>query len=477
MALLTPTDSTAAGTAGVQPGVRAVPMVPRVPQWWHDAVGVATWALMLVVVAMWVAGGGVQALGSWADGVTSVGRLTGLVSATLLLLQVLLMARIPLVERTYGQDELARRHRLVGFWSFWLMMTHLVLITIGYALAARLNVFVQFWTLVVDYPGMLLAVAGTLLLVMVVVTSIHASRRRLRYESWHLLHLYAYLGVGLAIPHMLWTGQDFVGNPAATVYWWTLWAAAAGSILIWRVGLPIVRSVRHDLRVTVVLAESPDVVSVIISGRNLERLRASAGQFFNWRFMTGPGWMRAHPYSLSAAPDGGTLRITVKDLGDGSHALAALRPGTRVLIEGPYGRLHPGVRTRPKVTLIAAGIGISPIRSLFEALPQGPGDVTLIYRARTQADLVLRAEIDTLARARGARVFHILGRRIPGRDTWLPEAAAHLTDAQALQQLVPDIADQDVYLCGASAWMDAAERAALDCGVPAARIHTERFSW
>lgn len=126
---------------------------------------------------------------------------------------------------------------------------------------------------------------------------------------------------------------------------------------------------------------------------------------------------------------------------------------------------------------MASGIGISPIRALLEALPQQPGDVTLIYRARNDADLVLRGEIDTLARERGTRVFHVLGRRLPGRGTWLPETAAGLSDAQALQQLMPDIADNDVYLCGATAWMDAAERAARACGVPATRIHAERFSW
>ena len=86
---------------------------------------------------------------------------------------------------------------------------------------------------------MLLALAGTLCLVMVVVTSVRAARRRLRYESWHLLHLYAYLGVGLALPHQLWTGQEFLASPAATVYWWTLWGAAAGAVLVCRVGLPL----------------------------------------------------------------------------------------------------------------------------------------------------------------------------------------------------------------------------------------------
>jgi predicted ferric reductase len=448
----------------------------RTPLWWRDAVGSLTWASLLVVTALWVGGGGLQDLGSAGAGLTSLGRLTGLVSADLLLVQVLLMARIPVIERSYGQDELARRHRLVGFTSFNLMVAHVVLITIGYALQDRINVLHEAWTLVVTYPGMLLATAGTALLVLVTVTSIKQARKRLRYESWHLLHLYAYLGVGLALPHQLWTGQEFLDSRVATVYWWSLWIAAAGALVVWRLGVPAYRTVRHGLRVSAVEAEGDGVVSVWIQGRHLDRLPVAAGQFFTWRFL-GPGWTRGHPYSLSAAPTANLLRITVKDLGDGSHSLAALRPGTRVVVEGPYGRLHEGVRTRRKVTLLAAGIGITPLRSLLEALPQRPGDVTVIYRARDDGDVVLREELTALAAERGARLVIALGHRIPGRHSWLPQEAAHLTDSAALRHLVPDIADNDVYICGPTGWMDAAKAAALAGGVPGRHIHEERFSW
>jgi predicted ferric reductase len=449
----------------------------RVPGWWRDAVGVAAWLSMLIVVALWIAGGGIQAMGTVAGAFTSLGRLTGLISADLLLIQVLLIARIPMVERVYGHDVLARRHRLVGFWSFNLMLAHLVAIVIGYALASNLNPFVQFWEMTVDYPGMLLALAGTLLLVLVTVTSIRKARKKLRYESWHLLHLYAYLGVGLAIPHQLWTGQEFLTSAFATIYWWGLWIAAVAAIGIWRVGVPLYRTFAHDLRVTAVVRESPDVVSVWMRGRNLLDMPVAAGQFFNWRFLSGPGWSRSHPYSLSAAPTDNTLRITVKDLGDGSHALASVKPGSRVVIEGPYGRLHNGVRTRGSVTLMASGIGISPLRALLEDLPAEPGDVTLLYRARSRADLVLREELEAIATRTGARVYYLVGRRLPGRPSWLPESAGPLSDADALAQLVPDIATNDVFLCGADAWMDAARQAAIECGVPAANIHDERFSW
>jgi predicted ferric reductase len=471
-------DRVVAGRGG--PGVdRPAPGLcrPTTPSWWRDLVVVATWASMLVVVALWVRGGGAHHLHDGTPAFLSWGRLTGLVSADLLLIQVLLMARVPIVERVYGQDELARRHRLVGSASFFLMMAHIALITVGYAGQDARDVLTEAWRLTVDYPGMLLAVAGTGALVMVTVTSIKRARARLRYESWHLLHLYAYLGVGLALPHQLWTGQDFLTSHLATAYWWTLWAASAGAVVIWRVGVPVYRTLLHDLRVTAVVPEGPGVVSVEMTGRHLHRLPVAAGQFFNWRFLTRPGASRSHPYSLSAAPNGRTLRITVKDLGEDSRALRNLRPGTRVVIEGPYGRLHSGARTRRKVTLLAGGIGITPLRALLEELPQSPGDVTLVYRASSEQDMILRHELEELATARGARLLYLIGPRVPDRASWLPHQSAGWTDVDALRAIVPDVEDNDVYICGADAWMDAARGAALAAGVPSECIHLERFSY
>lgn len=449
----------------------------RIPAWWGDAVGSATWLSVLAVVALWTIGHGVQDLGALASALTSLGRLSGLLCADLLLIQVLLMARIPLVERVYGQDELARRHRLVGIASVSLMVLHIVLITAGYAAQDRIGLLRQLWELVRIYPGVLLAAAGSVLLLMVGATSARRARRRLRYESWHLLHLYAYLGVALAVPHQLWTGRDFLTSSVASIYWWTLWIAALSAILIWRVGVPAYRSLSHRLRVAGVVQESPEVVSVWLSGRNLSRFPGAAGQFFIWRFLDGPGWTRGHPYSLSAPPGGGLLRITVKALGDGSRALRDLRPGTRVLIEGPYGRLHEGVRTRHKVTLVAGGIGITPLRALVEQLAQAPGDLTLIYRARSTSELVFTRELAALAAGAGVHLFYLIGPRIQLRSSWLPQSAAHLRDEDAFRELVPDIAEHDVYICGAAAWMVAVRAAALGAGVPPSNIHLERFSW
>ncbi len=428
------------------------------------AAGSLLWLGLLLVTYWWVADGGLRAGFAGGAAVLALGQLSGLVASVLLLAQVLLMARVPVLERAFGQDELARLHRLVGFTSFNLMLAHVVLVTIGYAGGDLLASPGWLWDLTVDYPGMLLADAGALALVMVVVTSIRAARRRLRYESWHLLHLYAYLGVGLALPHQLWSGAQFVGSTGRTVFWWGAWAAAAVAILVWRLGLPAYRSLRHDLRVTSVVPEAGGVVSVYVTGRDLHALPVEAGQFFTWRFLAGPGWSRAHPYSLSAAPDGRSLRITVKDLGDGSRDAARLRPGTRAVVEGPYGRLSARARTRRHVALVGAGVGVTPLRSLAEGLAYAPGEAVLVHRYADQP--LFARELEVLVRERGLRVVDLPGPRTDPAN-----------DPAALLRHVPDLAHREVYVCGPGYWAAAVRQAALAAGLPPEHLHLETFSW
>lgn len=434
----------------------------------------ALWATLLWLVLLWLREGGVQDLGGWTSALLSTGRLTGLVASALLLVQVLMMARIPVLERAWGQDRLARLHRLVGFTSFNLMVAHVGLVTWGYASGRLTATPGTLWDLTWDYPGMLLAAAGSSCLVMVVATSVRAARRRLRYESWHLLHLYAYLGAGLALPHQLWTGQELLGSTASAVFWWGLWAAAAGAVLVWRVALPLWRSWRHALRVTAVVPEGDGVFSVHLTGRALGRMPVEAGQFLTWRFPGRPGWTRANPYSLSAAPDGRELRITVQEVGDGSRSLRAIRPGARAVVEGPYGRLTARARTRRKVLLVGAGVGITPLRSLAEGLSYAPGEMTLIYRYRDQP--LFRAELEGIAARRGLRILALPGPRRT-RDSWFSAHAGVASDRDVLLGWVPDLAEHDVYVCGPQQWADAVRRTALLAGLPADQLHIETFAW
>ncbi|WP_024286715.1 ferredoxin reductase family protein [Cellulomonas sp. KRMCY2] len=478
------TTLTRPAPVAIAPGRR--PPMPARPRWWGDAVGLIVWATALVVIGLWVSNGGVTNLTAGTGAaLTSLGRLTGLVSSDMLLLQVVAMARIPWVERSIGQDRVTRWHRLLGFTSVNLLLAHAVLTTLGYAALDSTGFLAELWSLITTAPGMLLATAGTGLFVLITVTSIRAARRRLRYESWHLLHLYAYLGAGLALPHQLWTGADFLASPVATVYWWTLYALALVSVLVFRVALPLRTSLRHALVVSGVVSEAPGVVSVLVTGRRLDELAVAAGQFFVWRFRTGRGWTRGHPLSLSAAPNGTSLRITLSVRGDDGARIATMRPGTRVLVEGPYGRLTPDVRTRRGIVAIGSGLGITPLISLLQdAALDGRLDpalggrpATLVRRVRSAERQPLQADIDRLVQSGALQVVDLVGPRSAAGTSWLPAQLGHHPGPVAARWLVPDLADTDVFVCGTATWAEAVAADLHAAGVPSAQLHVERFTW
>lgn len=432
---------------------------------------------VLGVVLLWAFGSG-QFSALPGQRATALGRLAGLLAADLVLLQLITMARSPWLETAVGRDRLTRWHRWTGFSSINLLLLHIILITVGYATAGGVSVVAQSWDFVVNYPGILLAVGATLALLMVVATSVRIARRRLRYESWHLLHLYAYLGAGLALPHQLWSGQDFRSSPAATAFWWGLWAAAVSAVVGFRVLLPLWRSLRHRLVVRAVVAERPGVYSIVMSGKGLDRLGLRAGQFCQWRFLAGDGWSRAHPFTVSAPVTADTVRITVELVGDGSHAMALLRAGTRVLFEGPYGTMTADRRTHRDALLIAAGAGITPMRGLAEEIcAEAPAggvrrpSVVVLHRIRHASDALFVDEFHTLARSGRCKLWHLVGRR-GAAGGWTPGG----WDVAKLHEIVPDLTQRAVYVCGDEAWMRSVREFLLSVGLGSDQILCERFS-
>lgn len=444
---------------------------------WADLYGSLAILSVVAVVCLWIMNQGLVSVISGRDrSIGSWGLLTGLVSADLMLVQVVLLARIPHVERAWGHDLLARRHRWVGFWSFWLMIAHVAAFAFQRVARDPAAAWSQLYAVFVTDGWMLWATAGTVMVIGVTVTSIRLARRRLRYESWHLLHLYAYLGILLVWPHMLADGSDF-HQTYARVYWWTIYLISVATILIWRVALPIGRSLYHRMRVTAVLTETPGVYSVHVRGHRLDKLRTRSGQFFIWRFMAGPGWTRGNPYTISAAPARDRMRVTIRAAGDGSARVARLKPGTRVLIEGPYGTMTAERRTGPRMLLFAAGIGITPMRAILEDAAYAPGEATLIYRYTAEEHAIFRAELERIARTRGLELILLPGRR-RADDSWLPAGYDEPGDDVAqLTRLVPDIAGRDIFICGPGRWIASVRRACRAAGANRRQIHTEDYSW
>jgi predicted ferric reductase len=395
---------------------------------------------------------------------TFLGSLTGLVGTYLALMMVLLISRIPAIEHVLGQDGLLRWHRRLAPWPITLLAAHAVFLTVGYAQAARSGLWHQAGVLLNQYPDVLIATFGLGIMCLIGVISLRAIRRRLGRETWWLIHLYMYLALALSFAHVLALGPSFVGHPLTRVVWSVAWAASAGLVLCYRFGLPVLRSLRYRLVVAEVRPEGPGVVSVICSGRNLDKLPVSGGQFFSWRFLAPGLWLQSHPYSLSALPQPPYLRLTVKAVGGHSAALAVLRPGTKVMMEGPYGAFTRYAQQRPRTLMIAAGIGVTSLRSLLEDLPPDAAPVVLM-RASREEDLVLRAEMADLVRHRSGQLRELVG----SRD------AAGLT-SQSLPWLVPDLLQRDVYICGPEGFVTSVVALVRSLGVPDEAIHHEAYA-
>ncbi|WP_326726467.1 ferredoxin reductase family protein [Streptomyces phaeochromogenes] len=425
----------------------------------------ARWALWTFVVVNVVI---VEVLfltaGTGKNGVLTVAKFFGLHAAVLMLFQLLLVARLPWLDRRIGMDRLTGWHRWVGFSLLWTLLTHAVLVVLGYARLDDASMSKTFFALA-GVPASLLGMLAAAIVVVVAAVSARQVRRRLRYETWHGVHLLLYVALGLAFVHQLEETTTFSSSAFAMVYWWALWLFAFGALVTGRIVMPLWRNAYHRFEVVAVVPESDDVVSVHVTGRHLDRLPARAGQFCIWRFPGHNHWWLANPFSLSAAPDGRTLRLTAKAVGSTSAGLRHVPVGSRAFVEGPYGAFTSLHRTRPGALLIAGGVGITPVRALLEEEPDG-GDVVVLYRVRSEDDAVLVDEVRTLVEECGGQLHLLTGRRGEGRSPF---------EQESLRALVPDIAVRDVYVCGPPAMTSAVLDSLRGLKVPRLQVHAERF--
>ncbi len=394
----------------------------------------------------------------------AVGTVTGMAGAYLCLVLLLLVARLPWLEREVGHPALVRLHRSVAPYALVLVLGHVALTTLSYAQAEDRTWWGQLVHLVLHSAWMVPAAAAFVLMMALGALSYRRLRERMRYETWWVTHLYFYVAVALSFGHQVALGTLFTDRPALRWFWGALYVGVAVAIVLCRVVLPLLVSHRHALRVAAVVPEAQDAVSVYLTGTDLGSLEARGGQFFQWRFLTRDLWWQAHPYSLSASPHRSWLRITVKDAGDHSRGLRRLRVGTRVVVEGPYGAFHAAARRDAPVVAFAAGSGIAPVRALLEDLPPGVA-TTIVYRVPDHAEALLRDELEALVEQRRWRLHYLQG----SRDQ-------HPLDAEQVGRLVPGLAAADVYVCGPDGFADAVEAAARTCGAPPDRVHRESFT-
>ena len=423
--------------------------------------------VLLVTLGLWWRHGGVAALvdGGGIGLLSAVGQLTGLVAALAALGGLVLTARPRLLERRYGQDGLVAAHRWFGIVTVLAVVAHAVADTWAWGASTGGTVVTGLVDLLAE-PWMVAATAATVLVLALGLTSWRRLRRRIPYETWYFLHLTGYLAVLLGFGHQLTLGSDFVADPLA-FWWWTGLFVATVVVVAWaRLG-DLLRSLTRRFHVTAVSREANGIGSLHVSGPGLRRLRVASGQFFNVRALTPDLWWQAHPFSVSAAPTTAGLRFTIKELGEDSARMLTLEPGTRLMLEGPYGVFTVEQAHGAPVVLVAGGVGIAPIRAILEDC--GPHQrPVVIVRVHDEADLAHRAELERMVAARQGSL-HVLA----GPRRWFADLDPFAPDT--LRAWIPDLAARHVFVCGPAALESAVMTGMRRAGVPAHHIHHERF--
>ncbi len=403
------------------------------------------------------------------------GNLAGLYAATGALFQILLISRTRWLERLAGLDRLIGVHEWNGRLTIAFALLHVFLVSRGHALTEipPLGFIEQIRVFLTDWEGLRLALAALVLLLIVGGVSFPLVRPRIRYEVWYFLHLATYLILPLAFFHQIQYGNGLTRSAESPVfrgYWLSLYAMVFGLLLTGRALIPLWRFMRHGFVVQTVKPENEEVTSITILGRRLKAFPARAGQFVFVRFLARGLWGEKHPFSLSNYPDGESLRLTVKKVGDFTSALSRLRAGTRVLVDGPYGTLTANRAVLPQVLLIAGGIGITPLRALLEAFALEGRDITLLYANRSEKRIVFREELEQLAAQHPYPKIHVI---VSQPEEWTGERGR--LDSERLTRLVPDVQRREVFLCGPLSMMREMRKILRRQGVSARHIHTEEF--
>lgn len=400
----------------------------------------------------------------------ALGRLSGLLLSFAALLQVFLIGRVAWVERSFGFDRLVKLHRVVGYSIAAFLLAHPILLSLAYGKMTGKSFWTQTLAFVSNFEDVFAATVAFFLFISVIVLSIAIVRKKLSYETWYVTHLFVYAAIALAFSHQTAIGGDLRRQPFL-IYWYALHIFTFGNLLLFRFAKPAYQFFKYRFTVRSVEAESGEANSVYIEGKNLADFKFKSGQFLKLRFLAKKIWREEHPFSISSAPNGEYVRVTIKELGDFTSEVGNILPGTKVLIDGPHGLFTSEESKKDKTLFIAGGVGITPIFPLLSEFREKGKDVALIFCNKNVAGTIFKKEIDELSAKYNFPVYYVMS----DDPSWTGEKGR--LDAAKIARLVPDINKREAYVCGPAPMMKSALKNLTALGVSENDLHYEEFAY
>ena len=385
--------------------------------------------------------------------------------------QVVLAARVPALVRASGMDTLIRLHRYMGVVLVVLLVAHVVVF-----LLQRGTSMLEWMFFVDRQPKAWSAAVAWWGMVLITVTSVWRRRFGWSYERWRVFHL-AFTAAAMfgGYLHMLTSGDYVAWTPHRIVVTVAMVASVAGVAYL-RVGRAFAATGTAYV-VEQVRPERGDSVTVRLAAHGHGGAAFRPGDVAWLRSAGAPYSLAEHPFSVaSSTHDPRVLEFTCKLVGDHTGGMAKLAPGQVVYVDGPHGAGRPSLDA-PGHVLVSAGIGITPVMSLIRTVAGDPArrhtPMLLVHGARSEDDITFREELAALdAELPGLHIVYALSRPGPGwsghvgriDSSLLERAAAHGAGA-----------GWDVFACGPVELLTTVEHTFARLGVPANRVHVERF--
>lgn len=398
-------------------------------------------------------------------------RLAALLGLPYILLQPVLAARLPWLDRIIPLDKLMHWHRTTGIIGLCFILSHASLLLAYYA-QFGLKVAINFIT-----PGWKWETLGSASLAILILTVLIAMLRKtlgLPYHWWKRLHVIVYVAVFGGAVHALMLGSDLATNPSLRWYMISLMVISGLAISFRRIVVPL-QAWSKPYQVKLARDLVPGVRQFVLESRRGEKINHRPGQFAFIKFKTAGITNEWHPFTISSAPSEPNVTFSIKASGDWTQQLKAVLPGDTVYVEGPFGQFTYDTSNHP-VVCIAGGIGITPLRSMITELTTHSDNrpITLLYANKRESDIAFRDEFDALTQKPSQRfkVVHVLSRA--DAKTWTGETG-HVT-AALIKKSVVHPAAADYFICGPAPMMQAVIQELRSLGVPRQQIHFELFA-
>ncbi len=402
---------------------------------------------------------GFLAVSALTDYPCAIGRMLGLAGFVLVLFQITLSSRLPLLERNLGLDKLLGVHRMAGIIGFAFMLSHPVLHFSSDLLAMG--------TVILKWP-MIFGLTALLLVIVTAGSAILYGRLHLNYGTWKKMHWLNFILLPVIFTHSLLLGSDIGSQPPLRVFWLIL--GALYLLLVATIIADRIRVRRHPFQVTEVVQETHDTWSLHFKGKPMIY---NPGQFAILSLIRQGFAPEAHPFTVASSPTAGDLAISVKAVGDFTSTIKDTKIADQAYIGAPYGTFSFLDHDAPNLVFIAGGIGITPFMSMLRYMVDKKleRNILLLWGNKTENDIAFRGELQQMVAVMPTlRVVHVLSHQPdwPGEKGYI--------DGNLLKKYLDGFENPQVFVCGPPVMMTKVIRLLRQSGVPKARIHYERFA-